>query len=80
MRSTGVVRKVDELGRFVVPKEIRNKLGVTNEDNELEIFVIDDEIILRKPNAKSCVFCGNKENTTEFMGKYVCSNCVLQLK
>lgn len=80
MKSTGVIRKVDELGRFVIPKEIRNQLGVTNEDNELEIFVVNDEIVLKKPDVRSCIFCGSKEQTSEFMGKYVCAECILKLK
>ena len=80
MRSTGVIRKVDELGRFVVPKEIRNQLGLTDIDNELEIFVINGDIVLRKHNTQNCIFCGNKEDIAEFKGKYLCRQCISELK
>ena len=57
MKSTGVVRKIDELGRFVLPIELRKNLGINNRD-AVEIFVEDDKIILKKYEP-SCIFCGN---------------------
>ena len=56
MKSTGVVRKIDELGRFVLPIELRKNLGINNRD-AVEIFVEDDKIILKKYEP-SCIFCG----------------------
>ena len=56
MKSTGVVRKIDELGRFVLPIELRKNLRINNRDS-VEIFVEDDKIILKKYEP-SCVFCG----------------------
>lgn len=72
MKSTGIVRKVDELGRVVIPKELRNTLGIAERD-PLEIYVEGSRIILQKYET-SCVFCS--ERTDEmFMGKYVCEEC-----
>ena len=56
MKSTGIVRKIDELGRVVIPMEIRNTMGINSRD-AMEIFVDGDKIILRKYGT-SCVFCG----------------------
>lgn len=78
MKSTGIVRKIDELGRIVVPKEIRKTFGI-NEDDPLEIFVNGNMIILRKHNV-SCIFCGSCEGITEFKGQKICTPCLLQLK
>ena len=72
MKSTGIVRKVDKLGRVVIPKELRNTLGIAERD-PLEIYVEGSRIILQKYET-SCVFCS--ERTDEmFMGKYVCEEC-----
>ena len=73
MKSTGVVRKVDELGRIVLPIELRRTLGI-NEKDPLEIYV-DNEMIILKKYEPACVFCGNAEEITVFKGKKVCCNC-----
>lgn len=78
MKATGVVRKVDELGRIVLPIELRRTLNIDVKDS-LEIFVDDDKIIL-KPYRPCCVFCGEGENTINYMGKNVCSDCIDKLK
>ncbi len=78
MKSTGVVRKIDELGRIVIPMEIRNTLGIESRD-PLEIFTEGDKIILSK-YAPSCLFCGNDEGAVLFRGKMVCRDCLNQLK
>lgn len=78
MKSTGVVRKVDELGRIVLPIELRRTLNIEVKDS-LEIFVDGDKIIL-KPYRPCCVFCGEGEDTVNYMGKNVCANCIAQLK
>ncbi len=76
MKATGIIRKVDELGRIVLPIELRRNLDIAERD-ELEIYVDNDRIILQKHEA-SCVFCGNSVVAT-FRGKYVCSNCAKEL-
>ena len=77
MKATGLVRKVDELGRIVIPKELRKKFSIENKDG-LEIYVEDDRIILEKYQP-SCVFCQNVDNVTEFHGKTVCLECIKNL-
>lgn len=78
MKSTGIVRKVDELGRIVLPKEIRDTMGIKEKD-PLEIFIDSEKIILSKYNP-SCVFCDNADNIVMFRGKRVCSSCLEELK
>ena len=78
MKSTGVVRKVDELGRIVLPIEIRKVLDIKQKD-AVEIFTDNDKIILQKYQP-ACIFCNNTENVVYFNGKRVCSKCVEQLK
>ncbi|MEN6413807.1 MAG: AbrB/MazE/SpoVT family DNA-binding domain-containing protein [Veillonellales bacterium] len=76
MKSTGIVRKVDELGRVVIPIELRRTLDIEEKD-ALEIYVDSDRIILRKYEpACSCVFCGNADEVTNFKGKNVCKSCM----
>lgn len=78
MKSTGVVRKVDELGRIVLPAEIRQSLGISVKD-PLEFFVDGERIILKKYQP-GCIFCGGMENTTLYDGKTICANCLKKLK
>lgn len=73
MKSTGIVRKVDDLGRVVLPVELRRSLGIEERD-PLEIYVQDDKIILRKSSAK-CIFCGSEENVTNYKDKGICQSC-----
>ncbi|MEG6585225.1 AbrB/MazE/SpoVT family DNA-binding domain-containing protein [Dendrosporobacter sp. 1207_IL3150] len=76
MKSTGIVRKVDELGQVVIPIELRRTLDIEEKD-ALEIYVDHDRIILRKYEpACSCVFCGNGDEVTNFKGKNVCKDCL----
>ena len=74
MKAIGIVRKVDELGRIVIPKELRRTLNI-EEGDPLEIFVDGEEVILRKYEP-GCVFCGNVKYVVEFKGKKVCTNCI----
>lgn len=74
MKSTGIVRKVDELGRVVIPIELRRTLDIEEKDS-LEIYVDGDRIILRKYEP-ACVFCGNAQNVEHFRGKNVCKSCI----
>ena len=77
MKSTGIVRKVDELGRMVIPIELRRTLNIDTKD-PLEIYVDGDKIILKKYEP-ACIFCGEAENTTEFKGKIVCQDCLEEM-
>ncbi|MDN5344111.1 MAG: AbrB family transcriptional regulator, transcriptional pleiotropic regulator of transition state [Clostridia bacterium] len=74
IKSTGVVRKVDELGRVVIPIELRRTLGIDEKD-ALEIYVDHEKIILKKYEP-GCVFCGNAEDIVNFQGKNVCRSCL----
>lgn len=78
MKATGIVRNVDELGRIVVPKEIRTKMDISCGD-PVEIFVENDNVILRKyvPN---CLFCSSAETVATYKGKKICKACLEQLK
>ena len=77
MKSTGIVRKVDELGRVVIPIELRRTLGIDLKD-ALEIYVDEDRIILRKYEP-ACIFCGSASNVHHFGNKLVCRECVKSL-
>lgn len=77
MKSTGIVRNIDELGRIVVPKEIRKKLGIANTD-PVEIYVEGDKIILTK-YLPVCHFCSRSENVVEYKGKKICKSCIEEL-
>jgi len=74
MKSTGIVRKVDELGRVVIPIELRRTMDIEEKD-ALEIYVDGDKIILRKYEP-ACVFCGNAKDVENFRGKNVCKECI----
>ncbi len=74
MKATGIVRKFDENGRFVLPMELRKKLDLASGDDALEIFVEDDCIILKK-YAPSCIFCGSMEDLVSLRDKKVCRRC-----
>ncbi len=73
IKSTGIIRKVDELGRIVLPMELRNKLEIAEKD-PIEIFVDGSSIILRKHNP-NCIFCGNSKNLVSYNNKLICSKC-----
>jgi len=77
MKSTGVVRKVDELGRIVIPIELRRTMGIEERD-ALEIYVDGDRIILKKYEP-SCIFCGNAEEVINYKGKNLCKSCLTEL-
>ncbi len=78
MKSTGVVRKVDELGRIVLPISIRQVMDI-NEKDSLEIFTDENKIILQKYQP-SCVFCNNADNIVFFNNKRVCRSCLEKIK
>lgn len=78
MKTTGVSRCIDELGRIVIPKSMRNKLGIKNGD-PLE-FSLENGSIVITPDKGRCSFCRSEENLTDFKGKSVCAACLLELK
>ncbi len=77
MKSTGIVRKVDELGRVVIPIELRNKFNIAVKD-PIEIYVDGSSIVLKKyePN---CIFCGSTKDLIEYKDKLVCAKCAENL-
>ena len=78
MKATGIVRKVDELGRIVLPIELRRTLNIRHED-PIEIFVDGDYIMLKKYEP-ACIFCGNEKDVITIRGKNVCEECLQQIK
>lgn len=77
MKSTGIVRKVDELGRVVLPIELRRNLNI-NEKDALEIFVDDDKVILKKYEPAD-IFTGSMDNLIDYCGKKVSKESVLEM-
>ena len=78
MKSTGIVRKVDELGRVVIPIELRNQFQIAEKD-PIEIFVDGSSIILKKYE-KACLFCGNTKKLSNYKDKLICNKCLTQIK
>ena len=73
VKSTGITRRIDELGRIVIPMELRNKLNIAEKDT-LEIFVDGSSIILKKYHS-TCTLCGNDKLLVPFGDKLICSKC-----
>ena len=78
IKSTGIVRKVDELGRIVLPIELRRTLDIAEKD-ALEIYVEGSSIILKKYRP-SCIFCDGAKDVSVFHGKNVCAKCLRELR
>lgn len=78
MKSTGIVRSIDKVGRLVLPIELRNILGI-NEKDPVEIFTEDNKIILKKYQP-SCTFCGSTDGLITYKDKLVCAKCIEELK
>lgn len=76
MKTTGMVKKMDDLGRLVIPKEIRNALGIEKESVE---FYVDGDALIVKKWVAHCVFCGETENLIEYKEKLVCASCRKEL-
>ncbi len=77
MKDTGIVRKLDILGRIVLPKEMRTKLHLES-GNFVDIAVREDRVYIKKHN-DGCFFCEKKENLMEYMGKSVCMDCIREM-
>lgn len=79
MKSVGIVRNVDELGRFVIPRELRKIFNISPGD-PMEVFTDDEMIILKKyVSSSACILCGEITDT-EFKGKSICPGCIKELK
>lgn len=77
LKSTGIVRKVDELGRIVLPIELRRTLEISVKDS-LEIYVEGNTVVLKKYEP-ACIFCGNAKNVTTYKEKILCADCIDQI-
>ena len=77
MKSTGITRKIDELGRIVIPMELRRTMNIEEKD-ALEIYTDGDRIILKKYQP-ACVFCGDAEDVINHKGKNICKGCLVDL-
>lgn len=79
MKATGIVRKMDELGRVVIPIELRRTLNI-HEKDPLEIFVDEDKIVLQKyVSDETCIFCSNTDIHSTYRGRNICFECVKNL-
>lgn len=78
MKSTGIVRKVDDLGRIVIPKELRRTLAI-NESDPVEIYVEGEQIILKKYQP-TCIFCGEGKDVINYKGKSICKSCINEIR
>ncbi|MCK8825533.1 AbrB/MazE/SpoVT family DNA-binding domain-containing protein [Fuchsiella alkaliacetigena] len=78
MKSVGIVRKIDNLGRVTIPKEVRNNFDIEVGD-PMEILVNEDEVVFKK-YSPSCVFCGNTNNVIDYKNETVCLSCINTLK
>ena len=74
MKATGIVRRVDSLGRLVIPMELGRTLGIKEED-PMEIFTTEDGILIR-PYKPGCICCGSSEDLVEFNGVSLCGACI----
>ena len=78
LKSTGIVRPVDNLGRIVLPIELRRTMAIAEKD-AIEIYVDGASIILRKYEP-TCIFCGDAKNVINYRGKNICPNCLKEMK
>ena len=77
VKSTGIIRKVDDLGRIVLPIELRRTLDIAERD-ELEIFMENDRIVLQKYEP-ACIFCESSRSLIVYRGKNICQDCVRKM-
>ncbi len=78
MKATGIVRNIDNVGRIVIPSEMREMFGIKETGGALELFVEDDKIILKKFEP-TCIFCKSENDIISFSGKNVCKKCAEKL-
>ena len=77
MKSTGIIRKVDDLGRIVLPIELRRTLDISERD-ELEIYMENERIVLQKYEP-TCIFCASSRGLVAYRGKNVCGECIRKM-
>lgn len=78
MKSTGMVRAVDKMGRVVIPKEIRKQLQIENDVDSFEIYMDGDRVVLQKYQP-TCIFCDSLSDSVEYNGYNICNNCIEKL-
>lgn len=78
VKATGITRKIDDLGRIVLPKELRKTLGI-EPGTPIEIYTEDESIVLKKYEEK-CIICGSAQDVIEYKGKKACRKCIEDLK
>ena len=78
MKATGFIKKVDEMGRIVVPKDIRKALGISNLDY-VQFYLDENGVVLRKYD-NCCFLCSSREDVTEYKEKYICKKCIAEIK
>ena len=78
MKSTGIVRRIDRLGRIVIPKELRKVFSIEDKD-PVEMFITDNSIVMKKYES-SCVFCGSQDELEKYKDKNICKKCVESFK
>ncbi len=78
MKATGIVRQVDELGRIVLPIEIRRTFGIKQKDS-IEIYTDEEHIILKKYEP-ACIFCGKEKQMFTYKGRNVCRDCAIKMR
>ncbi len=79
MKETGIIRGLDNMGRVVIPKEIRKFLDMREGIDEFEIYMQDNSIILKK-HKPACIFCGTEEDCIEFESQKVCKSCIEKMQ
>ena len=78
MKSTGIVRSIDKMGRIVLPMETRKLLSLTQEGAAVEIYTEDDMVVLKK-YTPACIFCNSADDLIEFHGAKICRNCINEM-
>lgn len=78
MKSTGMVRPIDKLGRVVLPKELRKHLGMQDGDDSVEVFIEGKQIVMQKYEP-GCIFCKNVKDVVELEGKKICPECMAKI-
>ncbi len=78
MKSTGIVRSIDNFGRIVLPMETRKLLSLNEEGSAVEIYTEDDMVILKK-YTPACIFCNSADDLIEYHGMKICKNCVCEM-
>lgn len=79
MKATGHVRRIDNLGRLVLPKDIRKALGIISGIDSVEFFLEEDKLVIKK-YSPHCIFCGSVDNIKIFKDRNICENCLKELK